>query len=133
MQLHLSDVHMQLLHKTLNAIIPDAEAEVTDEKRPDYVQIFLAAKRVEGCSDKTTRYYESTVRNVITAINKSPERTTTDDTRLYIDEKNVNRSPFKKVHLGLSNPSLLIKLGLIKCVKKSRLSKDCWIPVSLLI
>ena len=86
MQLHLSEVQMQLLHKTLNAIIPAAEAEATYEKEPDYVQIFLAAKRVEGCSDKTIRYYESTIRNVITAINKSPERATTDDIRLYLDD-----------------------------------------------
>lgn len=86
MQLHLSEAQMQLLHKTLNASIPAAETEAEDEKEPDYVQIFLAAKRVEGCSDKTIRYYESTIRNVITAINKSPERATTDDIRLYLDD-----------------------------------------------
>lgn len=86
MQLHLSEAQMQLLHKTLNASIPEAETEAADEKEPDYVQIFLAAKRVEGCSDKTIRYYESTIRNVITAINKSPERATTDDIRLYLDD-----------------------------------------------
>jgi len=56
MQLHLSEVQMQLLHKTLNAIIPDAETTLTEEKQPDYIQIFLAAKRVEICSDKTIRY-----------------------------------------------------------------------------
>lgn len=86
MQLHLSDAQMQLLHKTLNAIIPNAEENSTEERQPDYIQIFLAAKRVEGCSDKTIRYYESTIRNVLTAIKKSPECTTTDDIRLYLDE-----------------------------------------------
>lgn len=86
MQLHLSEEQMQLLHKTLNAIIPAEETEAVDQKEPDYVQIFLAAKRVEGCSDKTICYYESTIRNVITAINKSPERATTDDIRLYLDD-----------------------------------------------
>ena len=86
MQLHLSDAQMQLLHKTLNAIIPNAEIAATNEKQPDYVQTFLAAKRVEGCSNKTIRYYESTIRNVITAINKSPECATTDDIRLYLND-----------------------------------------------
>lgn len=86
MQLHLSEAQMQLLHKTLNAIIPAAETESANEKQQDYVQIFLAAKRVEGCSDKTIRYYESTIRNVIAAINKSPECATTDDIRLYLDD-----------------------------------------------
>ena len=68
MQLHLSEAQMQLLHKTLNIIIPDAETSSKDKKQPDYIQIFLAAKRVEGCSDKTIRYYESTIRNVIAAV-----------------------------------------------------------------
>ena len=77
---------MQLLHKTLNAIVSDAETSSTEEKQPDYIQIFLVAKRVEGCSDKTIRYYESTIRNVITATNKSPGCITTDDIRLYLDE-----------------------------------------------
>lgn len=86
MQLHLSEAQMQLLHKTLNAIIPNAEDASTEERQPDYIQIFLAAKRVEGCSDKTIRYYESTIRNVIAAINKSPEHAKTDDIRLYLDE-----------------------------------------------
>ena len=86
MQLHLSQAQMQLLHKTLNAIIPAAEPDSADKKQPDYVQIFLTAKRVEGCSDKTIRYYESTIRNVIAAINKSPECATTDDIRLYLDD-----------------------------------------------
>ena len=86
MQLHLSEAQMQLLHKTLNAIIPAEEAKSANEKQPDYVQIFLAAKRVEGCSDKTIHYYESTIRNVIAAINKSPECATTDDIRLYLDD-----------------------------------------------
>ena len=36
MQLHLSEAQMQLLHKTLNAIIPDAETTLTEEKQPDY-------------------------------------------------------------------------------------------------
>lgn len=86
MQLHLSEAQMQLLHKTLNATIPDTEAATEGKKQLDYVQIFLAAKRVEGCSDKTICYYESTIRNVITTINKSPECATTDDIRLYLDK-----------------------------------------------
>ena len=46
---------MQLQHKTLNAIIPNDEEATTEESQTDYIQISLAAKRVEGCSDKTIR------------------------------------------------------------------------------
>lgn len=83
---YLDEEQMQILHTTLIAVVPDKTEEATDEKQTDYVQIFLAAKRVEGCSDKTIRYYESTIRNVLTAVNKLPDRATTEDIRLYLDE-----------------------------------------------
>ena len=76
---------MQILHTTLIAIVPDKTEEATDEKQTDCVQIFLAAKRVEGCSEKTIRYYESTIRNVLTAVNKFADQATTEDIRLYLD------------------------------------------------
>ena len=53
--------------------------------RQDYVQIFLAAKRVEGCSEKTIRYYDSTIRNVISAIGKDVSGISTEDLRIYLD------------------------------------------------
>lgn len=86
MQLHLSEAKMQLLHKTLNAIILNVEEASTEDRQAIYIQIFLYVKRIEGCSDKTIRYYESTICIVIVVINKSPECATTDDIRLYLDE-----------------------------------------------
>lgn len=83
---YLDEGQMQILHTTLIAVVPDKREEVTEKKQTDYVQIFLAAKRVEGCSDKTIRYYESTIRNVLTAVNKLPDQATTEDIRLYLDE-----------------------------------------------
>lgn len=83
---YLDEEQMQILHTTLIAVVPDKTEEATDEKQTDYVQIFLAAKRVEGCSDKTIRYYESTIRNVLIAVNKLPDQATTEDIRLYLDE-----------------------------------------------
>ena len=83
---YLDEEQMQILHTTLITVVPDKAEPAADEKQMDYVQIFLAAKRVEGCSDKTIRYYESTIRNVLTAVNKLPDQATTEDIRLYLDE-----------------------------------------------
>lgn len=83
---YLDEEQMQILHTTLITVVPDKAEPNADEKQTDYVQIFLAAKRVEGCSDKTIRYYESTIRNVLTAVNKLPDQATTEDIRLYLDE-----------------------------------------------
>ncbi len=47
--------------------------------------LFIAAKRVEGCSDKTLKYYESTIRNMMEGIKKSEQIITTEDLRCYLD------------------------------------------------
>ena len=32
---------------------------------------FIAAKRIEGCSEKTLKYYQTTIEAMITSLNKS--------------------------------------------------------------
>lgn len=50
------------------------------------VATFLAAKRVEGCSEKSMQYYESTINNALNRIAKDVKEVTTDDLRNYLDE-----------------------------------------------
>ena len=54
----------------------------TDEK---LISTFLAAKRVEGCSERSLSYYESTLRGIIKSIGKDIRQITTDDLRTYLD------------------------------------------------
>ena len=78
----LDNGQMKRLHTVLTSCIqePCAPSET------NHVQLFLAAKRVEGCSEKTIRYYDSTLNNVLKAIGKDVLQITTDDLRLYLDE-----------------------------------------------
>ena len=50
------------------------------------IKTFLSAKRVEGCSEKSMRYYESTIRNVLATVGKNVKDVSTDDLRQYLDE-----------------------------------------------
>ncbi len=77
----LTTEQMKVLHNVLCELLPELSAPTST----DYVTLFIAAKRVEGCSDKTLRYYESTLRNVIKAIDKQVCEICTDDLRLYLD------------------------------------------------
>lgn len=56
-----------------------------DNKRQDLLPVFIAAKRVEGCSEKSLRYYESTIRNMLESIKKTECHITTEDLRTYLD------------------------------------------------
>lgn len=48
------------------------------------LEIFLAAKLVEGCSQKTIRYYETTVKQLFKYMPKNVKEYTTDDLRAYL-------------------------------------------------
>ena len=86
MFMHLDDVQKEILHNTLVQCMIEETTEVCENDTQSYLKIFLAAKRVEGCSEKTIRYYDSTIRNVLTAIGKEIKFVTTDDLRVYLDE-----------------------------------------------
>ena len=59
---HLSNEQLNILHDTLVQAMQELPDTATvEEIAPDLVQIFLSAKRVEGCSDKTVLYYDSTM------------------------------------------------------------------------
>ncbi|SHE89694.1 site-specific tyrosine recombinase/integron integrase [Dysgonomonas macrotermitis] len=48
------------------------------------LEIFLSAKQVEGCSIKTIRYYESTIRHLFNGMPKNVADYTTEDIRAYL-------------------------------------------------
>ena len=83
---HLSTEQQRILHETLVHCFAAHESQAREDDNRHLVSVFLAAKRVEGCSDKTIRYYDSTIRNVLTSVCKRIADITTDDLRMYLDE-----------------------------------------------
>lgn len=83
---HLRNDQLDILHDTLVQAMQELPTtSLVEETVPDLVQLFLSAKRVEGCSDKTVLYYDSTIRNVLNAVEKDVRDVTTDDLRIYLD------------------------------------------------
>ena len=56
------------------------------ESERDFVEIFLSAKRIEGCSEKSLRYYKATIETMLTTLNKNVKYIVTDDIREYLTE-----------------------------------------------
>ena len=54
------------------------------QKYPDLVAAFIAAKRIEGCSEKTLSYYGKTIEAMVLGIDKPVQHITTDDIRQYL-------------------------------------------------
>ena len=83
LQPYLNNLQMEKLHQTLIRVIEDDSPTEDDDR--DFLPIYIAAKRVEGCSDKTLHYYETSIFNALASINKPVKQITTDDLRLYLD------------------------------------------------
>jgi len=74
-----------VLENAFSSISVSKDSTYEAQEEDHLIHIFIAAKRVEGCSEKTLRYYESTIRNTLSAVNKKVVEITTDDLREYLD------------------------------------------------
>ena len=57
----------------------------------DFVELFLSAKHIEGCSEKSLKYYKATITSMLEEIQKDVKHIVTDDIRGYLtryQEKN---------------------------------------------
>ena len=90
----LNNEQRQKLQEVLNYTFYDYEIirnEVTEDKYIDYSQLFIEAKKVEGCSDRTLNYYKTTIDNMINGVNKKVNYIDTEDLRKYLaDYQDVN-------------------------------------------
>lgn len=89
MQSVLNNAQMMQLKKVLQVAFYNVETKenqssnIVDQKE-DYVSIFLSAKRVEGCSERTISYYKSTIDNMVESLNLDVRYLTTNDIREYL-------------------------------------------------
>ena len=56
----------------------------TKEQEQDLLALFLAAKRIEGCSEKSLRYYQATTQAMLDGIGKPIKEIVTEDIRQYL-------------------------------------------------
>ena len=86
----LGSQQLERLKDVLEATFKDIEliekCESKIENDLNLVSTFLSAKRVEGCSEKSMLYYESTIQNALQTIGKGFKDISTDDLRKYLDD-----------------------------------------------
>lgn len=85
MSTYLNITQMKKLQESL---LKRLEYEVNEEKidNNDYLVMFLSAKEVEGCSQRTIIYYKSTIEKFFSIIDISIRKITTEIIRGYLKE-----------------------------------------------
>ena len=64
-----------------------------NKEQQDYVELFLSAKRIEGCSEKSLKYYRTTICAMLESVGKDIKQIVTDDLRIYLtDYQNKNQA-----------------------------------------
>ena len=71
---------------TVSVIPIDTDNTKADPDNMELLSMFLDAKRVEGCSEKTIRYYRSTLQKMFGDLRISMVQVRTEDLRSYLSE-----------------------------------------------
>lgn len=57
----------------------------------EYLQMFLNAKKIEGCSERTVQYYQVTIKHFLRAIDTKVQKISTEEIRQYlVDYQGIN-------------------------------------------
>lgn len=89
MQKVLDNSQLEELHRVLSYCMNGYEVTAdksSDKEEVDYLEMFLAAKKIEGCSEKSLKYYQSTIEKLMDKIGKTVKHITTDDLRSYLSD-----------------------------------------------
>ena len=87
----LNIAQLKKLQEVLLKHLTEKEAKQQEIDNTEYVKLFLDAKKIEGCSDRTLKYYRVTVEHMLRQILSPIRKITTEEIRAYlVDYQKIN-------------------------------------------
>lgn len=88
---YLNISQMKKLQETLLKHLAENEAKTEEIPNVEYLKMFIDAKQIEGCSERTLQYYRVTIEHMLGSIETPIRKITTDEIRGYlVDYQKVN-------------------------------------------
>lgn len=88
---YLNISQMKKLQETLRKHLAENEAKTEEIPNVEYLKMFIDAKQIEGCSERTLQYYRVTIEHMLGSIETPIRKITTDEIRGYlVDYQKVN-------------------------------------------
>ena len=85
---YLDNVQLKRLQNVLEHELFDCEIKEQEECSEDdskrLLELFITAKRIEGCSERTLKYYQTTIDMMLDSVGKNVRRIQTEDLRAYL-------------------------------------------------
>ena len=100
---YLDNAQMKQLEQAMENVLQNYEITGIDtgfaeENNQTLLDAFLSSKRIEGCSEKTLKYYRTTLETMLASLEKNVRRVFTEDLRNYLTEYQ-NRNQCSKVSI----------------------------------
>ena len=97
---YLDNAQLKQLKQVMEQIlfyyeITDAEVKQVEDDSNELMAMFIAAKRIEGCSEKTLKYYQTTIAAMITSLGKNVRHILTEDLRTYLTDYQSNHQSIR--------------------------------------
>lgn len=83
---YLSIAQMKKLQEVIIKTFAENEADRQEISNMDFLKMFLDAKRIEGCSERTIQYYRTTVEHLFSHITENVRKITTEELRGYLSD-----------------------------------------------
>ncbi len=88
---HLNNAQLKQLKQVMeislfNYDVSAAKLNSVEDDSSALIDRFIAAKRIEGCSEKTLKYYQTTITAMVSDLNKNVRHILTEDLRTYLTE-----------------------------------------------
>lgn len=81
---YLSISQMKKLQEVILRNFAENEVEKREISNDNFLKMFLDAKRIEGCSERTLNYYRTTVEHLISQIETGVRKISTEEIREYL-------------------------------------------------
>jgi len=81
---YLSISQMKKLQEVILRNFAENELEKKEISNNDFLKMFLDAKHIEGCSERTIHYYRTTVEHLLSHIQTGVRKITTEEVREYL-------------------------------------------------
>lgn len=83
---YLSITQMKKLQEVIIRNFSENETVKTNIPNEEFLKMFLAAKRIEGCSERTIKYYRMTIQNLLSVVETNVRKITTEEIREYLSD-----------------------------------------------
>lgn len=83
---HLNMAQMKKLQEVLIERLESSHEEIDYATNGSYMEMFLTAKQIEGCSSRTIQYYKTTIEHLLDNIDIPLRKMTTEMLRMYLSD-----------------------------------------------